>query len=79
MNHNRTGKIWKKIEDADKKEKKKPNTNGRLKQTDYDRNIEIENEISDITGLVRKINYNTKITEIENKMPNITGLRQTSM
>ena len=22
MNHNRTGKIWKKIEDADKKEKK---------------------------------------------------------
>ena len=30
----------------------------------------VENKISDISNLVKKTNYNTKITEIENKLNN---------
>ena len=30
----------------------------------------VENNISDISNLVKKTNYNTKITEIENKLNN---------
>ena len=35
---------------------------------------ELENKILNTSGLVKKIDYNTKITEIENKSPDINGL-----
>ena len=35
---------------------------------------EIENKIPDASGLVRKTDYNAKITEIEGKIPSISGL-----
>ena len=35
---------------------------------------EVENRILDTSGLAKKTDYNSKITEIENKMPSISGL-----
>ena len=35
---------------------------------------EIENKISDTSGLVKRTDYNTKITEVEGKKPRICGL-----
>ena len=34
----------------------------------------LENKIPDTSCLVKKTNYNTKITEIEGKIPSISGL-----
>ena len=34
----------------------------------------LENKIPDPIRLAKKLDYNAKITEIENKMPSITGL-----
>ena len=33
-----------------------------------------ENKISDTSGLVKKTDYNTKITEIESKIPDVSSL-----
>ena len=35
---------------------------------------QLENKIPDTSGLVKKSDYNAKITEIEGKMPRISGL-----
>ena len=35
---------------------------------------ESENNISDTSGLVKILDYNVKITEIESKIPSISGL-----
>ena len=35
---------------------------------------QLENKIPDTSGLVKKLDYNAKITEIENKTPSISGL-----
>ena len=35
---------------------------------------ESENKIRDTNGLVKKIDYDTKITEIEGKIPDVTNL-----
>ena len=35
-------------------------------------------KIPDISGLVKKIDYNAKFTEIESKIPSITGLATTA-
>ena len=35
---------------------------------------ELETKIPDTSGLVKKTDYNAKITEIENKIPRINGL-----
>ena len=35
---------------------------------------QLENKIPDTSGLVKKTDYNAKITEIEDKMPRIRGL-----
>ena len=37
-------------------------------------NSEIQNKIPDTSGLVKKTDHNVKITEIESKIPSITGL-----
>ena len=34
----------------------------------------MQKKISDISGFVEKTNYNAKVTEIEKKIPSITGL-----
>ena len=34
----------------------------------------IENKLPDTSGLVKKTDYNTKITDLENKIPNICHL-----
>ena len=34
---------------------------------------EIENKISDTSDLVKKTDYNTKITEVEGKIPDISN------
>ena len=39
---------------------------------------QIQKKIPDTSGLVKKLHYNAKITEIENKIPSITGLSKTS-
>ena len=39
---------------------------------------QIQKKIPDTSGLVKKLHYNAKITEIENKTPSITGLSKTS-
>ena len=44
-----------------------------LKTSDTEKS-ELENKIPDITGLVKKTDYNTKISEIEGKIPDITNL-----
>ena len=36
--------------------------------------MEIENKIPDTSGLVKKTDYNAKITRIEGKIPSISGL-----
>ena len=43
-------------------------------KTKYDTDTELEKKISDTSGLVKKINYNTKITEIEGKIPDASSL-----
>ena len=44
-------------------------------KTKYDRDeSEIENEIPDTSGLVKKTDYNVKITKIEDKIPSICSL-----
>ena len=35
---------------------------------------QLENKIPDTTGLVKKTDYNVKITKIEGKIPSISGL-----
>ena len=35
---------------------------------------QLENKIPDTTGLVKKTDYNVKITKIEGKLPSISGL-----
>ena len=35
---------------------------------------QLENKIPDTSGLVKKTDYNAKITEIEGKIPSISGL-----
>ena len=35
---------------------------------------ELERKIPDTIGLVKKVDYNAKITEIEGKIPSISGL-----
>ena len=40
----------------------------------YTDKSELENKILDTSGLVKKTDYNTKITEIEGKIPNVTNL-----
>ena len=39
---------------------------------------QIQKKIPDTSGLVKKLNYNAKITEIENEIPSIAGLSKTS-
>ena len=39
---------------------------------------ELGNKIPDTSGLVKKTDYNAKITEIEGKTPSISGLATTS-
>ena len=36
--------------------------------------MELENKTPDTSGLVKKTNYNAKITEIEGKIPNANSL-----
>ena len=36
--------------------------------------LELENEFPDTSGLVKKTDYNTKITEIDGKIPDINNL-----
>ena len=38
----------------------------------------VENKMPDVTGLVRKTDYNSKIIEIESKIPSISGLATSS-
>ena len=38
----------------------------------------VENKIPDVSNLVKKIDFNTKVTEIEGKIPSITGLATNS-
>ena len=51
-----------------------------VKKTAYDTDkldadkLELEKKIPDISNLVEKSDYNTKISEIEGKIPNISGL-----
>ena len=46
-----------------------------LKKNKYDANKkEVEKKILDAIGLVKKTDYNAKIIEIEDKIPNISGL-----
>ena len=35
---------------------------------------EFENKIADTSNLVKKTDYNTKVTEIENKIPDVSSL-----
>ena len=39
----------------------------------------MENKILDTSGLVKKTNYNTKITEVEDKIPDISNLATKSL
>ena len=39
---------------------------------------DLEKKIPHTSGLVKKLDYNAKITEIENKIPSISGLATTS-
>ena len=49
--------------------------NGFVLKTKYDRDKkESENKIGDTSGLVKKTDYNVKITEIEGKIPIISRL-----
>ena len=49
--------------------------NGFVLKTKYDRDKkESENKIRDTSGLVKKTDYNVKITEIEGKIPIISRL-----
>ena len=48
------------------------NTSGFALKTKYD--TELENKIPDTSGLVKKTDYNTKITETEGKIPDISNL-----
>ena len=45
------------------------------KKTD---NLDLEKKMSDTIWLVKKVDYTAKITETENKIPNISGLATTS-
>ena len=38
----------------------------------------VENQIPDVSSLVKKINFNAKITEVEGKIPSISGLATNS-
>ena len=44
-----------------------------MKKTVYDKLVAKVNNI-DTSGLVKKSDYNTKITELENRLPDITSL-----
>ena len=39
---------------------------------------DLEKKIPHTSGLVKKLDYNAKVTEIENKIPSISGLATTS-
>ena len=50
-------------------------TNAFVLKTKYDTDKKVlENEITGTNGHVKKTDYNTKITEIEGKLPSISGL-----
>ena len=49
-------------------------TSGFVLKTSDTEKSELENKVPDITGLVKKTDYNTKISEIEGKIPDITNL-----
>ena len=52
---------------------------GFVLKTKYDTDkSESERKISDTIRLVQKLDYDAKITEIENKIPNISGIATTS-
>ena len=38
----------------------------------------VENKIPNVSGLVKKTDYNFKVTEIESKIPSISGLATNS-
>ena len=38
----------------------------------------VENKIQNVSGLVKKTDFNTKVTEIEGKLPSIGGLATNS-
>ena len=40
--------------------------------------LDLEQKIPDTSGLVKKTDYNTKISEIEGNIPSISGLATTS-
>ena len=39
-----------------------------------DQVLKVEKKIPDISDLIKKTDFNTKITEVEGKIPSITGL-----
>ena len=50
-------------------------TSGFTLKTKYDTDkLELEKQYSDTSGLVKKLDFNAKITDIENKIPSISGL-----
>ena len=50
-------------------------TSGFALKTKHDTDkLDLEKKISDISLLVKKLDYNAKITELENKIPSISGL-----
>ena len=54
-----------------------PNNSGLLSKTDYDsdkQNLDVDKKNNPIlVSSSKKSDYNTKITEVENKIPSITG------
>ena len=56
------------------------NTSGFVLKTKYDADkSDLEKKIPDTSGLDKKIDDNSKITEIENKITNISGLATNSV
>ena len=54
-------------------------TSGFVWKTKYDAGkLELGKNFPDVSNLVKKSDYNTKVSEIEGKVPSITGLAKTS-
>ena len=67
-------KLFAKVNNIDNIENKyETNKSGLEKKTS-----DADKKIPDTSGLVKKANYNAKITEIESKMPSISGLATTA-
>ena len=49
-----------------------------VKKTEYNAKISIEDKIPDMTNLTTKTILNTKVNEVKNEIPNISGLATTS-